>query len=209
MSIMDQKICDILFNKGLITEGQIDTVLSRARGQNSLEKLLLEEQIVGEEELTKAVAEGFGLGYIDPSSLPQKPLISEISPELMHKYAFIPIKKENGKLLIAVHNPSDIVKIDELESLLNSKIDLMVASRSAIENIQEYLVTQGEALAKAAKAPMSAQDAMAQQIVTNTESIANLIGTVIDVGLMKIAGILMGMSDRAAGTGPSDPSDAP
>ncbi|HBR16088.1 MAG: pilus assembly protein PilB [Deltaproteobacteria bacterium RIFCSPLOWO2_12_FULL_43_16] len=145
MSIMDQKICDILFNKGLITEGQIDTVLSRARGQNSLEKLLLEEQIVGEEELTKAVAEGFGLGYIDPSSLPQKPLISEISPELMHKYAFIPIKKENGKLLIAVHNPSDIVKIDELESLLNSKIDLMVASRSAIENILKRL-REGEEL---------------------------------------------------------------
>ncbi len=135
MSIMDKKICAALLNKGLTSRDRIDAVLKKASKTHPLEKALLEDKLVNEDDLAKAVAEAFGLEYIDPSSLPQKPSVNGISSELMHRYVFIPIRKDKDRLIIAVHNPADVVKRDELETLLNSRIDLVVTTRSGIENI--------------------------------------------------------------------------
>lgn len=154
MSIMDKKICGILLNKGLIAKEEADAVLKKAGGTISLERALLEDNIVNEEELAKAVAEAFGLEYVEASALPLKPSVKEISAELMHRYAFIPIKhvpagikqgRDKDRLLIAIHNPADIVKLDELEVLLNSRIDVVVAARSAIDNALKRL-KKGEEL---------------------------------------------------------------
>ncbi|HLA51078.1 MAG TPA: hypothetical protein VJZ92_02370 [Thermodesulfobacteriota bacterium] len=75
---MDKKICNILFNKGLIAKEQIDAVLKKVRGAIPLERVLLEDKIVKEEELAKAVAEGFGLEYIEEPALPLQPSTKEI-----------------------------------------------------------------------------------------------------------------------------------
>ena len=139
MSIMDKKICSILSERGLIARNRIDAILKKVSAANPLERILLEEKIVGEEDLAKAIAEGFGLEYADTSSLSVKPALNGISPELMRRYVFVPIRKDKDRLLIAVHNPADIIKIDELEVLLNSRIDMVVTTRSAIDNALKRL----------------------------------------------------------------------
>ena len=139
MSIMDKKICSILSERGLIARNRIDAILKKVSAANPLERILLEEKIVGEEDLAKAIAEGFGLEYADTSSLSVKPALNGISPELMRRYVFVPIRKDKDRLLIAVHNPADIIKIDELEVLLNSRIDMVVTTRSAIDNVLKRL----------------------------------------------------------------------
>jgi len=139
MSIMDKKICSILSERGLIARNRIDAILKKVSAANPLERILLEEKIVGEEDLAKAIAEGFGLEYADTSSLSVKPVLNGISPELMRRYVFVPIRKDKDRLLIAVHNPADIIKIDELEVLLNSRIDMVVTTRSAIDNVLKRL----------------------------------------------------------------------
>ncbi|MBI3754493.1 MAG: Flp pilus assembly complex ATPase component TadA, partial [Deltaproteobacteria bacterium] len=145
MSIMDKKICGILLNKGLIAKDRIDAIISNVSKTRPLETALLEDKIVSEDDLAKAVAEVFGLEYIEASALPLKPSVNGISSELMHSHAFIPIKKDKDRLVIAVHNPADIARIDELEVLLNSRIALVVATRSAIENVLKKL-KKGEEL---------------------------------------------------------------
>ena len=139
MSIMDKKICSILSERELIARNRIDAILQKVNAANPLERILLEEKIVGEEDLAKAIAEGFGLEYADTSSLSVKPALNGISPELMRRYVFVPIRKDKDRLLIAVHNPADIIKIDELEVLLNSRIDMVVTTRSAIDNVLKRL----------------------------------------------------------------------
>ena len=139
MSIMDKKICSILSERGLIARNRIDAILKKVSAANPLERILLEEKIVGEEDLAKAIAEGFGLEYADTSSLSVKPALNGISPELMRRYVFVPIRKDKDRLLIAVHNPADIIKIDELEVLLNSRIDMVVTTKSAIDNALKRL----------------------------------------------------------------------
>ncbi len=139
MSIMDKKICSILSERELIARNRIDAILKKVSAANPLERILLEEKIVGEEDLAKAIAEGFGLEYADTSSLSVKPALNGISPELMRRYVFVPIRKDKDRLLIAVHNPADIIKIDELEVLLNSRIDMVVTTRSAIDNALKRL----------------------------------------------------------------------
>lgn len=134
MSIIDKNIGDILLNKGLVSREDIDSAVKKTGAKNSLGQILLENKLVTEEELAKAIAEGFGLEYIEESALPMKPTINGISSDIIHRYAFIPIRKENGRLIIAVHNPADVVKIDELEMLLGLRIGLVVATKSAIDN---------------------------------------------------------------------------
>lgn len=145
MSIMDKKICDALLRNGLITQGQIDTVLNKVGKGTFLEDALLADRLVAEEEIAKAAAEAYGFDYIESSDLPQKPSVNGISSELMHRYIFVPIRKDKNRLTIAVHNPSDVVKRDELETLLNCRLEIAVTTRSALENLLRKL-KEGEEL---------------------------------------------------------------
>lgn len=60
-------------------------------------------------------------------------LVNELPVDLMVKFQFVPLRREGRRLHIAISNPADLQKIDELEVALKSKIAPYVTTAGAID----------------------------------------------------------------------------
>src|ERR1051326_3154192 len=61
-------------------------------------------------------------------------LFRNVPLELMIRYQFLPEKRENGHIAVVVGDPTDVLKLDELELLLGAPLRVKVASPAAIRD---------------------------------------------------------------------------
>jgi len=89
----------------------------------------------GEAARARRVAEQYGFDYVDLEHFQSDhALFREIPLDLMIRYQFIPERRENGHLCVVVGDPTDVLKLDELEGLLGSPLKVKVASPAAIRD---------------------------------------------------------------------------
>jgi len=91
----------------------------------------------GQAEATAlALAERLGIPYVDVSTFRVDPdLFRSIPVEWMLRYTFIPEKRTEKALTVICADPTDVVKLDELELLAGLPLRLKVGSRAAITDI--------------------------------------------------------------------------
>jgi type IV pilus assembly protein PilB len=88
------------------------------------------------EAQAQALAQRLGLTYLDLAAFRVDPdLFRSIPVEWMLRYAFVPEKRTEKALTIICADPTDVVKLDELELLVGVALRLKVGSRSAISDI--------------------------------------------------------------------------
>ncbi|MGZ4778316.1 MAG: GspE/PulE family protein [Thermoanaerobaculia bacterium] len=89
----------------------------------------------GEAARARRVAEQYGFDYVDLEHFQSDhALFREIPLDLMIRYQFIPERRENGHICVVVGDPTDVLKLDELELLLGSPLKVKVASPAAIRD---------------------------------------------------------------------------
>ena len=127
---------EILVTRNVLTAEQIAEAVHQARtDQRPLSHVLLENGLLTEDYLARAVADQYGLPYDPLYEYRVAPEFFSLIPvEWMHRLPFVPISDENGLLTIAVADPHDLKAIDELEILLNREIRLVVSTKTAIED---------------------------------------------------------------------------
>jgi type IV pilus assembly protein PilB len=87
-----------------------------------------------EEEAARALAERYGLEYVDVTSFAPDPEILQAIPvDLMFRYNFLPYRRENERLVLVMADPTDIPVVDELGLLLQTNIQPAVGTLSAIQ----------------------------------------------------------------------------
>src|SRR5215471_4363684 len=88
------------------------------------------------ETQAEELAERLGLPFVDLASFRVDPeLFRSIPVEWMLRYAFIPESRSEKSLVVICADPTDVVKLDELELLVGVPLKLKVGSRSAINDI--------------------------------------------------------------------------
>jgi type IV pilus assembly protein PilB len=90
-----------------------------------------EAEVATEEIVAQRLAARLGLEYIDLKDFQ----IRSIPVELMLRYSFVPYEKRDSRLIVIVSDPTDILMLDELESLLSMPIDVVVGTQGAIQEI--------------------------------------------------------------------------
>jgi type II secretory ATPase GspE/PulE/Tfp pilus assembly ATPase PilB-like protein len=94
------------------------------------------ERLLQERRAAEAFAERYGLDFVDMTHFRiENDLFRRITFELMLRYGFIPERQLDGRLSVVMADPSDVVKIDELEMLLGQPVEVSVGVRSAIDEI--------------------------------------------------------------------------
>ncbi|HXT19383.1 MAG TPA: pilus assembly protein PilB, partial [Thermoanaerobaculia bacterium] len=89
-----------------------------------------------ESEQAQALAARYGLEYVDVAHFRiDNDLLRSIPFDLMLRYHFIPEGRRDGRLAVVLADPTDVVKLDELEMLLGETVEPKVGARSAIEEI--------------------------------------------------------------------------
>lgn len=115
---------------------EIDTTnLTRELGGNKEKENKTGPRVIKEEEAI-GLAEKYDARYIDLTRVNiDHALFKSIPVDLMYRYNFVPLKKEDGVLTITVSDPSDILTIDEIETLLDHPIEVTVGTTEAIQGI--------------------------------------------------------------------------
>jgi len=90
--------------------------------------------VASEEAAGRALAERYGLEYVDVASFaPDPEILQSVPVELMFRYNFLPYRRENGRLVLVMADPTDIPVVDELSLLLQTPIQPAVGTPSAIQ----------------------------------------------------------------------------
>ena len=131
-------LCDIFRKRSLISDEEIEGILKiqKETGED-LQKIIVEQGILKEDEMMEALAEEIGVRYVDISNMEIDPTVVVLIPEEMaRRHQIIAIDKIEEKLIVAMANPLDVFAYDELKIRLGFSIEAVLANS---ENINSAL----------------------------------------------------------------------
>ncbi len=135
MAEKDDYLADVLVDLGLLNAEQLAKARSEAQAAGvGVIDLLLANKAIRTADVTQAKAAQFGAEVVQLGTI-QIPdeAISIIPRHVAKKYRVIPLFKTDGKVALAISDPSDINTIDSLTHLLGAEIEPRVASDQDIE----------------------------------------------------------------------------
>ena len=135
MAEKDDYLADVLVDLGIVNADQVAQTRQEAETSGvGVVDLLLANKLVRPADVTQAKAAQFGAEVIQLSGLKiPDDVISIIPRHIAKKYRVVPVFKSDGKVAVAIADPSDLNTIDTLTHLLNAEIELRVASEPEIE----------------------------------------------------------------------------
>jgi type IV pilus assembly protein PilB len=131
----DDYLADVLVDLGIVNADQVAKTRQEAETSGvGVIDLLLANKLVRPADITQAKAAQFGAEVIQLGGvrIPDD-VISIIPRHIAKKYRVVPVFKSDGKVAVAIADPSDLNTIDTLTHLLNAEIELRVASEPEIE----------------------------------------------------------------------------
>lgn len=134
------KLGDLLVSVGKITEQQLNEALKvQKMSGRKLGEILVEKGYVTEMDIIQVLEFQLGIPHVDLNSFFIDPEIPKMIPEhLARRYLVIPIKKERGKLLVAMADPLNIFAIDDIKMATNFEVDPVIATKHDILNAIDY-----------------------------------------------------------------------
>ncbi len=147
MAEKDDYLADVLVDLGFVKADQVAKTRQEAQASGvGVVDLLLANKIIRQADVTQAKAAQFGAEVIQLSGLKiPDDVIAIIPRHIAKKYRVVPVFKSDGKVAVAIADPSDLNTIDTLTHLLNSEIELCVASESDVEAaLNKYYGRTGE-----------------------------------------------------------------
>jgi len=101
--------------------------------------------------------------YVDLQDLKMsETIMNTLTPDIMYRYQFVPIEQQGDALVIAISDPTDVVKLDELELLLDRPLIFKIATPSQIN----VILKKGEGTSRVLK---EVSEDFMLQLVTETE----------------------------------------
>ena len=89
-----------------------------------------------EREIAERLASRYRLNFIQLESYPvDYSLVQSLPVDLMLRNKFVPLRRENGHMVIAMADPSDLMLLDELKAQIRTHLKVEVATASAIEGV--------------------------------------------------------------------------
>jgi general secretion pathway protein E/type IV pilus assembly protein PilB len=137
-----------LVSLGLLSEDDVAR-LAEARAAapgTPLHELLIERGYVKEEDVLSALAEEFGLEVVDLTKVTIEPDTLKAMPlKLVHRRSLMPLRRDNGALIVATGDPYDVYALDELQTLTGLQVQPVLASqREILRLIKTHFGVGGE-----------------------------------------------------------------
>ena len=89
-----------------------------------------------ERDVAERLASRYRLNFIQLENYPvDYGLVQSLPVDLMLRNKFVPLRRENGHMVIAMADPSDLMLLDELKAQLRVSLKVEVATATAIEGV--------------------------------------------------------------------------
>lgn len=125
-----KRLGDLLVESNLITEEQLVKTLQEKSREEKLGDALLREGYITELQLIEVLEYQLGIPHIKLYSYPiDSSILSLIPKELAKRFNVMPLKKEHGKLFVAMADPMDYFAIEELRMATGFQIEAGIATK--------------------------------------------------------------------------------
>ena len=135
MAEKDDYLLDLLVDLGFTSAEVVAQAREEAHAAGvGVVDFLVANQVIRAGDVTQAKAAQFGAEVVHLGNLKiEDDVISTVSRDVARKYRVIPVFRSEGKIGLAIADPSDLNTIDSLTHLLNAEIEPRVASEADIE----------------------------------------------------------------------------
>jgi type IV pilus assembly protein PilB len=136
-----KKIGDLLLERGLITQQQLEQALRVQAGSGKrVGEVLIDAGFLSEEQLAEAVSERLNLPRVSLDMIVIDPAVVQRVPvEIARRYRVIPIFGIGNTLTLAMADPLNIIALDEIRYVTGCDIKRAVATGTEIkEAITQY-----------------------------------------------------------------------
>lgn len=136
-----ERLIDILIKGSLVKKKDLDKALEiQKKSGGGLGKILVDKGLVSQKDLMVVMSQQLGIPPINLAKYKiDKSLATVISEKIAKQYSIIPISKIGKVLTVAMADPLNIFAIDDIKSITNYQIDLVIATENDIkEAISTY-----------------------------------------------------------------------
>ncbi len=145
-------ITDVLVELGYASPELVQGAVESARGAGRPpEALLLERGVINEDQLSRAIAERYGLDHVDLASYNVDVSAAALFPVTMaRRYQAVPVGYLDAHtLLVAAADPANVLAVDDIQIATGLDCRIAVAAQADVEGLLSRLGTLQNAAAEA------------------------------------------------------------
>ena len=133
-------IAEVLLERGLITSDHLAAAMELRKTEGlRLDRALVRLECIGEETLLRVMSEQLGVPMVDLTTVQiDVEALRSLPPRLVHRKGILPVKRENGVLVVATSDPFDLYAFDEIRLMTGLEIQPALACE---EDIQKLIKT--------------------------------------------------------------------
>jgi len=131
-----ERIADVLIEDGLLLPGQLEEAVGvQQREGGRLLKILTDKQFVTDQDMTVSMGRCLNTPLINLSKLRVPEEVMSLVPRDMAKTnKLIPIARLNGKLFVAMADPTNVLAVDDVKRRVQLEIVPMIATEKAVND---------------------------------------------------------------------------
>jgi type IV pilus assembly protein PilB len=168
------------------------TAEAAAQSGKSVTTVLVEQKTLGEGELLGVLAESLGVPPLDLDRMDWPADVSDWLPEnLARKASCVPISRLGGVLTIAVGNPFDVVRYDDLRLTTGCDLRLALALDTQIPRALEKLYRRGEAALQQLLEEDDPELAVKEQVDEDVVDLADSADGAEDAPVIKLVNLII------------------
>ncbi len=138
------RIGDLLVEFGYLTQEKLKAALdiqSRDEGKQ-LGQIIIEHQFMSEHDFLEVLSVQLGFPFVNLS-------VDDLDAELLnqapikwcHSNLFLPVNKEDGRVIVAFADPFNQTSINNAKKLYGDKMEIAISSPGVIDRLLEHLVS--------------------------------------------------------------------
>ena len=131
-------LTDVIVDLGFVDRGTMDLAIERGTESGSApERVLVGDGTLTDEQLSRAVAERFGLDHIDLGLYRVDPDAAKlVTPAAVRRYQAVPVSFTGDRtLIVAMVDPANVLAIDDIAVMTGYEVRPAVASLADMERL--------------------------------------------------------------------------
>ncbi|MCA9413547.1 MAG: Flp pilus assembly complex ATPase component TadA, partial [Candidatus Omnitrophica bacterium] len=140
-AILGKSYGDLLTSIGVINEDQLNRAMAiQSNKGGDLDAILVDNEIAELESIQQGLSKHLGIERINIGDATiTKEVLDSVPVRLVHRYQLVPVERENGCLKVATADPSNYAALDDLQFVLKSEVEPLLAYSGDIRKaIKQY-----------------------------------------------------------------------
>src|SRR6195256_5429029 len=132
-----ERIADVLIEDGLLLPSQLEEAVGLQQKEGGrLLKILTDKQFVTDQDMTVSMGRCLNTPLINLSKVrvPEE-IMSLVPRELAKANKLVPIARVNGKLFVAMADPTNVLAVDDVKRRVQLDIVPMIATERAVHDV--------------------------------------------------------------------------